>query len=72
MFLETSEPVHVFAFAFMVKSPMFICGAAAHRDSDAAGSELDEREAEKVPFLSRQIGIYQRWGEIEETGDPCS
>lgn len=51
---------------------MFNCGAAAHSDRDATGSELDEREAEKVPFLSRQIGIYQRSGEIEETGDPCS
>lgn len=33
---------------------------------------LGETKAEKVPYISCQIGIYQRPGEIVETGDPCS
>lgn len=33
---------------------------------------LGEIKAEKVPYISRQIGIYQQPGEIVETGDPCS
>lgn len=73
---SASIPVHVFAFVFRANRRCLSVEqqpTATQTLLDLCSvAQPDEKEAEKVPYLSRQIGIYQRSGEIEETGDPCS